>query len=203
MVYKTAGYGCGRVIEKMDETKKRAIFKNNMSKKDGVWFAVGVLAAAVIAVLDIFIKQIIKDKVNFNGEIVVIKKFFSITHVRNTGAAWGIFSSATDILSIVTIIASVLMLYVIYASTVNKMTMLCFSSVLGGAVGNLIERMHAGYVTDFLSFNIFGYHFPHFNFADICITVGCIMLLAYVFFIHKKNTPYFRDGTIALRIFGE
>lgn len=186
----------------MDENRKK-VWLNNANKNDMIWLAAGVVSAAVFAVLDLVIKQIIIDKVNFNGEIVVIKNFFSITHVRNTGAAWGIFSSATDILSIITIIASAVMLYIIYASTVNKTVMFCFSAVLGGAAGNLIERMRLGYVTDFLAFNIFGYDFPNFNFADSCITVGCIVLLVYVIFIHKKDKPIFRNGTLARYVFGE
>jgi signal peptidase II len=79
----------------------------------------------------------------------------------------------------------------------------CLSSILAGACGNLIERIKLHYVTDFLAFNIFGYDFPNFNFADICITVGCFAMLIYVIFIHKKDKPLFRQGTFADRFLGE
>ncbi len=177
--------------------------KNNLTQKDALWFIAGIFAALFAAAADLVIKQIIINKVNFNGEITVIKKFFSITHIRNTGAAWGMFSSATDILSAVTVICSLLLIYIIYASTVNKTVMFCLSAVLGGAAGNLTERFFRGYVTDFLAFNIFGYDFPNFNFADMCITLGCITLIVYAVFLHKKGGPIFRPGTLAHRIFGE
>ena len=102
-----------------------------------------------------------------------------------------------------TIVCAILILYAIYAATVNKPVLFCFSAILGGACGNLIERMRLGYVTDFLAFNIFGYNFPNFNFADMCITVGCIILAIYIIFFHKKDIPLFRDGTVLHRIFKE
>lgn len=178
-------------------------FKNNMTRNDAVLFLVGVLTAALFLAADLITKQIIIDKLPYNSEIVVIKGFFSITHIRNTGAAWGIFASKTDILSIVTILCAVLILYAIYASTVNKPVLFCFCAILGGACGNLVERMRLGYVTDFLAFHIFGYAFPNFNFADMCITIGCIVLAIYIIFIHKKETPLFREGTVLHRIFKE
>lgn len=177
--------------------------KNNMKKNDVIFFLIGIITSVFLTAVDLITKQIIIDNVMFNSEIVVIKNFFSISHVRNTGAAWGIFSSKTDILSIVTIICSLLVIYFIYASTVNKPVMFCLSSILAGACGNLVERLRISYVTDFLSFNIFGYDFPSFNFADICITVGCFTMLFYVIFIHKNDKPIFREGTLACRFFGE
>lgn len=177
--------------------------KNAMNKKDVIIFVIGILTSAFLTAADLFTKQIIIDKVLFNSEIVVIKDFFSITHIRNTGAAWGIFSTKTDILSIVTIVCSALVVYFMYAATVNKPVLFCLSSILAGACGNLIERIKLHYVTDFLAFNIFGYDFPNFNFADICITVGCFAMLIYVIFIHKKDKPLFRQGTFADRFLGE
>lgn len=178
-----------------------AHFKNNATRKDWIYFTIGILSAVLFWAGDVLTKQLIIHKVPFNGEIVVIKDFFSITHIRNTGAAWGIFSSKTDILSIVTIFCALLILYAIYAATVNRPMMICLAAILGGACGNLVERLSVGYVTDFLSFNIFGYDFPHFNFADICITVGCITLAVYIIFIHKKDMLIFREGTIAHKLF--
>ena len=178
-------------------------FKNNMQKKDILFFIVGIITSVFLTFVDLFTKQIIINNVRFNSEIVVIKNFFSITHIRNSGAAWGIFSSETDILSIVTIICSLLIVYFIYASTVNKPMMFCLSAILAGACGTLIERLRLGYVTDFLAFDIFGYKFPNFNFADICITVGCFAMLFYVVFIQKKDKPLFRVGTLAYRFLGD
>lgn len=186
-----------------NEGIKMLKFKNIMQKKDILFFIVGIITSVFLTFVDLFTKQIIIDNVRFNSEIVVIKNFFSISHIRNSGAAWGIFSSETDILSIVTIICSLLIVYFIYASTVNKPMMFCLSAILAGACGNLIERLRLGYVTDFLAFDIFGYKFPNFNFADICITVGCFAMLFYVVFIQKKDKPLFRVGTLAYRFLGD
>ena len=179
------------------------LLKNNMKKNDVIFFTVALVVAAFLLAVDLITKQIIIDNLIYNGKVEVIKGFFSITHIRNTGAAWGIFSSKTDILSIVTVIAAVILVYIIYASTVNKPLMFCAATILGGALGNLIERLRLSYVTDFLAFNIFGYDFPNFNFADICITVGCLSLAFYIIFIHRDRVPLFRDGTFAKRLFGE
>lgn len=176
---------------------------DDSDKKDLNLFAIGILASLLLTVIDLFTKQLIIDNLLFNSEIVIIKNFFSITHIRNTGAAWGIFSSKTDILSIVTIICSLLIVYLMYATTKNKIVFFCLSAILAGALGNLIERIRLNYVTDFLSFDIFGYHFPDFNFADICITLGCFTLLIYVIFIAKKDTSVFRKGTLAHRVLGD
>ena len=88
--------------------------KINVQKKDIILFIVGILTSAILTAVDLLTKQIIIDKVTFNSDIVVIEKFFSISHIRNTGAAWGIFSSKTDILSIFTIICAVLIIYFMY-----------------------------------------------------------------------------------------
>ena len=100
-------------------------FKNNLGKKDAVLFIAGILASAFFLAVDLIVKQIIIEKVLYGSEIVVIKNFFSITHIRNTGAAWGIFSSKTEILTIVTIMCSGLMWSVLYGSAGNR-------GVLGG-----------------------------------------------------------------------
>lgn len=178
------------------------IMKNSMRKIDIIYFMAAMAVSGFLVAVDLITKQIIIDNLIFNGRVEVIKGFFDITHIRNRGAAWGIFSSETDILSIVTVIFSILIIYAIYASTVNKPFMFCLSSVLGGACGNLVERIRLGYVTDFLAFDIFGYKFPNFNFADICITLGCLSMAVYIIFIHKDNIPLFRDGTFAKRILG-
>lgn len=174
--------------------------KNNMNKKDLIIFLSAIFLSVLLFLIDIFTKNLIIDQIKWGDQITVIKNFFSLSHVHNTGAAWGIFSDKTNILSIVTIISCILLLYVIYTTTVNITITICLSSILGGAIGNLSERIIKGYVTDFLSFNFFGYEFPSFNFADICITLGCITMLFYILFINKKNVPIFREGTIISKL---
>ncbi len=177
--------------------------KFNMNINDIIMFISSIFCSIVMLIIDLLSKNVIISKIEWGSEITVIDGFFSISHVHNTGAAWGIFSDKTFILSITTCIAALVIIYLIYAATVNKTVLICLSVILGGAVGNLSERIFRGYVTDFLSFNIFGYNFPSFNFADICITCGCFVLLFYIIFFHKKDKRIFRDGTIAAKIWGD
>jgi signal peptidase II len=102
--------------------------------------------------------------------------FFRITHVHNTGAAFGFFQGHSLILTIFGIIAGcVILFFVFYGYRYftwlgNISVMLAFGLILGGAVGNLIDRFRYGYVTDFIDFS----YWPAFNVADSALTIGVI-----------------------------
>ena len=99
---------------------------------------------------------------------------------KNKGAAWGIFSNTKIIILIGTIIALITIYHFIYCFKQNKRNTLAFGLLLGGLSGNLIDRLLFGYVRDFLDFYIFGYDYPVFNIADICIVFGVILLIIAV-----------------------
>ena len=127
----------------------------------------------------VLIDQIIKVVVsNMKNNIVIIKNFFSLTYVENTGAAFSILESKRIFLIIIAIGA----LYLIYKFLIKdkklkKIEILTYSLLIGGIVGNLIDRIIYGYVIDYLEFILFNHYMPIFNFADICIVIGTILFL--------------------------
>lgn len=134
-----------------------------------------------IATIALAIDQITKVATSiileFNKPLTIIKDFFYLTVVHNEGAAWGIFSNTKIIILIGTIIALITIYHFIYCFKQNKRNTLAFGLVLGGLAGNLIDRLLFGHVRDFLDFYIFGYDYPVFNIADICIVFGVILLI--------------------------
>ena len=131
----------------------------------------------IFLVIDIVSKLVVSNLMNVYDSIVVVSDFFNITYVRNTGAAWSLFAGRTWLLIIVSLlIISFIIFYIYKNKPKNKFEMVGYSLVLGGAIGNFIDRIVYGYVIDFLDFNIFGYDYPIFNIADTFIVIGVIIL---------------------------
>ena len=131
-----------------------------------------IIAAVVIAV-DQFTKLIIvKDMEQFE-QIPVIEDFFYITSHRNKGAAWGILQDQMVLFYIITVIVVIGIVYYMQKHAKGNMLLaLGLSFVLGGAIGNFIDRLFRQEVVDFLDFIIFTYDFPIFNVADSALVVG-------------------------------
>ena len=119
--------------------------------------------------------------------ITVIKNFFSFTYVENKGGAWGIFGGNLWLFIIITIGALGAMFYLLKDFDIkgNPLYSISLALIIAGAIGNFIDRIIFKYVTDFLDFYIFGYDFPVFNFADICITIGVALLIIKLIFFSK------------------
>ena len=156
-----------------------------------------VICAALVG-LDQLTKWIITLTIPDGHAVPVIDGFFSISHVLNTGAAWGIFSDHTWILSCVTFIACLILVYFIAVSTHQWFTA-SYVMILSGALGNLVDRVFRREVVDFLSFRFGTYDYPSFNVADICITCGCILLMVLVLFASKDERKLFKTGSLAAR----
>lgn len=152
-----------------------------INSKNLLWL---ILSAALI-ISDQVTKLIISANMQLGDKIEVIKGFFYIGYTKNTGAAWGIFSGHTEYLAIFSVVAT---LGLIYMLLLMKRGLAAFSValVIAGAIGNAIDRIRLGFVIDFIDTYIFGYDFPTFNIADSAITVGMILLLIYMFFIHRE-----------------
>lgn len=132
----------------------------------------------VFLIIDIVSKLVVSNLMNVNDSIIVFKNFFSITYVRNTGAAFSVFAGERWLLLIVSIIIISLIVYYLYKNKPRtKIEMVGYSMILGGAIGNFIDRIIYGYVIDFFDFYIFGYDYPIFNMADSFIFVGVILLI--------------------------
>ncbi|MBW2636044.1 MAG: signal peptidase II [Deltaproteobacteria bacterium] len=142
---------------------------------------------AAVVLLDQFLKAYIGATMNLHESIPVIEGYFNITYVKNPGAAFGFLAnSAPEYRSLflisVTVIAIVLILYFISKNTAKEVFLtFSLSLILGGAAGNLIDRIRFGEVTDYLDFYISSYHWPAFNVADSAISLGAIVLVIEIF----------------------
>ena len=132
----------------------------------------------VFLIIDQAVKLYLKGELVFNQSIVLVKNFLNITLVKNTGAAFSILSDSTTLLIIIGILAALAIIFYVYKLVeMNDFDVFSYSLLLGGVLGNLVDRIVHGYVIDYISLNIFGYHFPIFNFADICIVVSVILII--------------------------
>jgi signal peptidase II len=150
-----------------------------------------VLVAATLA-LDRWTKILVQNRFDLNESISVIDGFFNITYVRNTGVAFGIFSSISSpaksvLLSVFTAFAAVVVIvYSVRSSVRNRALQIALGLILGGALGNLYDRLAYGYVVDFLEFYVGNYHWPSFNVADSAISIGVVLL---AFEIIRNEAP--------------
>lgn len=139
-----------------------------------------VLIVAAVVILDQLIKYQVVDKILPIGDLAVIKNFFYITYVENFGIAFGMFKNKTWFFVVSISIISLIMIYYIFKFyKKNAAITTCLSFILGGAIGNLIDRIRLGYVVDYLHFTIFP---PVFNLADSAIVLGAIALSIYIVF---------------------
>ena len=152
-------------------------------KKTKIIFSV---VAAVLVVIDQIIKKWAMDYLMGVGSVTVIPGFFNLTYVENRGAAFGIFQGNSRLLAIITAFAMLAILVAVYAGFIKEKFAVCtILIIVGGGVGNLIDRVIMGYVVDYLDFSaVFG--FPVFNFADCCVVVGAVLLMIYMLIFDKK-----------------
>ena len=135
-----------------------------------------------IVLLDQFTKYLIF----YNNKLLINKDFllFKLDFIKNYGAAFNIFSGSRIFLSLISILFSILFIYLIFRkNTLNIIDLYSYSFILGGTIGNGIDRIYRGFVVDFINLNII--NFPVFNIADISINVWFILLL-YIIFKNKQ-----------------
>lgn len=131
----------------------------------------------LLIVIDQIVKILVINKMALQQSIIVINNFFNITYVRNTGAAWSILSGNVLLLIMISVLALVtIYYYLIKDKDLNKIDIVSYSMLIGGIIGNLIDRIVHGYVIDYLDFRIFNYNFPIFNIADTLIVISIIII---------------------------
>ena len=139
------------------------------------------ILSVLFVIIDQFIKIFISSKMILNQSFILIKKLLSINLVHNTGAAFSILSGSRILLILIGILALVgVSLYIKRSDYLSDISILTYSLLIGGILGNLIDRIVYGYVIDYISFNIFGYNFPVFNIADICIVISIILIIVSI-----------------------
>jgi signal peptidase II len=161
-----------------------------MGRDRRIWML--VIAAAVILV-DRLSKKWIGAHLGLGQAITVIPNVFRITHVLNTGAAFSMFENLNEhtvrnLLVIFSIIAVGVVLVLLWKlGKTFTMTSVALALILGGALGNLYDRVMYSHVVDFLEVHIFHYHWPDFNVADSCIVIGACLLLLEMLRPHKDR----------------
>lgn len=129
-------------------------------------------------------------------DITLIPNFLHLTYVRNTGAAWSIFSGRMGLLALISFLvgSAIIFVRIKYRGTFSTFKKVLFALVLSGAWGNFIDRAFYNWLTgtpgvvDFIHFQFRNYHFPIFNVADICITLGIIMYIVLLFVEEIKGS---------------
>lgn len=146
------------------------------------------IIALIVLFLDQITKFLVSNLLNLDKSLKIISGFFSLTYTRNYGAAWSMMWDKRIILIIISLVALVLVSYIIYKE--KKLTLyknIYYGFLIGGIVGNLLDRIIHGYVIDFLDFNIFGYNFPIFNLSDSFIVIGVLLIFIESFVGGKNN----------------
>lgn len=152
-----------------------------MRKIDGLWIG-------IVLLVDQMSKFILEAFLNLGDSVTIIPGFFSITYVRNTGAAFSILEGKMIFFYIITIVAVIAMTYYLIKTPKERLWQrLSLILMISGALGNFIDRMAFQYVRDFLDFTIFGYDFAIFNLADTFLVIGVLLLLVDTYLEEKRG----------------
>ena len=140
------------------------------------WLAI----SAVVIALDLYTKYLVQGALTY-GERIPFTTFFELVLFHNEGAAFSFLAGAGGwqriFFSTIALISSVVIVYLLQKYRQEKLFCLGLSLILGGALGNLVDRLTLGYVVDFLYFHYEHYYWPAFNVADSAITCGVILLI--------------------------
>jgi len=151
------------------------------------YFIATIIVLAVI-LLDQSSKLYVERALTLHDPITVIKDFFHIVHVRNTGAAFGIMAEQglwlrVFFISISTVAIIIIPFFLMKLEDNQIVPITGLSLIMAGAIGNLIDRLRLGEVIDFIDLHWYSYHWPTFNLADSAITIGGIFLIIEIVFI--------------------
>lgn len=151
-------------------------------------YASGIIAVLLLVAADQVTKWLALTKLYNNEPYVIIKDVLELSYLRNDGAAWGVLSGKQTFFIIITFVMLAAAIFVFIKMPITPhyrglRVVLC--TLAAGAVGNLIDRIHNGYVHDFIYFKII--NFPVFNFADICVTLSMIGLVIMILFVYKDK----------------
>lgn len=139
-----------------------------------------LIVGAVLVVIDQVIKYFVSAYLQPVGSVSVIDNLFSLTYVENKGVAFGMFSDMRWVfVALTSVLLAIIIFYMFRKRPKGKFFYICAALIIGGGIGNLIDRIFYGYVIDYLSLSFFP---PVCNFADYCITAGTIMLVIYLLF---------------------
>lgn len=148
--------------------------------------ALVIILSAVIIVIDQIIKYLVLEFLAPVGSVTVINNLFSLVYVENRGAAFGIFQNQVWVFAIITLIMIAFFVYILVSGKIKgKLFTTSAILIIGGGIGNLIDRIFRGFVVDYLSISFFP---PVCNFADYCITIGAVLFIISMFITSDKKS---------------
>lgn len=133
------------------------------------------IAAGLIFALDQITKALVYLNMDISESVQIIQNVLHITYIQNTGAAFGILQNMNTLLGFISLAVIGMILFYYDRIPKDRLAQFCFAIILGGAIGNLIDRIRLGYVIDFIDFRIW----PAFNVADSALTIGAVGLIIY------------------------
>ncbi|MDJ0883047.1 MAG: signal peptidase II [Desulfobacterales bacterium] len=151
----------------------------------GKYFWLAIIAGGIV-IADQVTKHIILQEVGLHASIPVIPGFFHITHIQNPGGAFGFLANQSAVvrgilfLFVSTLAVGLVLWFYHKTPPTHRWLAAGFALIVGGAIGNLIDRVRFGKVVDFLDFFIRGWHWPAFNVADSAITIGITIFIIHV-----------------------
>jgi len=152
-----------------------------------------LMLAAAVFLLDQGAKWLVAGSMRVGEARSVVPGFFNLTHLHNRGAAFGLFADSDSpavraLLIAFSLAALALVFYLLWLGVSSRWTGWGLGLILGGALGNLLDRVRAGRVVDFLDFHLAGYHWPAFNLADSAVVIGALLLMVEVLRPHRHET---------------
>lgn len=145
----------------------------------------------IFVIADQLIKLLVSNTIILNDHVEILPNFFYLSNAHNDGAAFSLFSGNVFVLAIIGVLALIFVHYVfIKDKHLSKFEIVIYSFLIGGIIGNLIDRIFLGYVVDYLGFIIFNYYFPIFNLADVGIVISILFILLITIkedFLCKKS----------------
>ena len=155
-----------------------------MASKENLYNYRFILIIFLLVCFDIFSKDIVNNSLLFGQSVETVFPFIELLLIFNSGIAFGIFDNkgelASNLLLIVTILITLYLLWMIINETKDR-NKLALSFITGGAIGNVLDRINDGSVTDFLHLKIYNYSLFVFNLADAFITIGAILIIYFEF----------------------
>lgn len=140
-----------------------------------------IVGAAVLVLIDQLLKLLVVNTIKIGGPVTVLDPLLRFVYVENKGAAFGMLENQRWIFITLTAIVMVVLVVVLFrARNRSKLFFISLALIIGGGIGNLIDRIFLGYVVDYIQLSFFP---PVCNFADYCITFGTVLLVIYLFFV--------------------
>jgi len=152
-----------------------------------------ILLSLAVVVADQWSKYLVEQHLAPGRQIEVIPGFLDLIYVRNSGIAFGLFAAGSSTIGVVALTVlglvalGMVLVYFLRTPDSNRWVLIALAFILGGAIGNLVDRALSGSVTDFIEVYLGPFHWPTFNAADSAITIGIVMIAADAIWLHRKE----------------